>query len=122
MTQDMQQHYKNLGYRLAPDGAVEFYYVAMRTHKTTKRVEICLCGLFSWSNHLHDPAVTMRNQHNDGSYTYARFGPFATRQEAEREAVNHAAQLHHDPTAFGIMGTGGLHDIAAGDARAPSFR
>ena len=122
MSQDMQQHYKNLGYRLAGDGAVEFYYVAMRTHKTTKKVEICLCGLFSWSGDQHDPAISMQKQHEDNSFSYTRAGPFPTRQEAEQRAVDYAIKVHGDPTSFGILGTGGLNDIDAGEGRAPGFR
>ncbi len=122
MSQDKQQYYKNLGYRLAGDGAVEFYYVAMRTDKTNKRVEICLSGLFSWSSDYHDPSITMRNQKQDINYSYSRLGPFPTRQEAEQKAVEYAMDAHKDPTAFGIFGTGGLHDIGSGEYRQPSFR
>lgn len=122
MSQDKQQYYKNLGYRLAGDGAVEFYYVSMRTDKANKRVEICLCGLFSWSGDFHDPAVTMRNQQQDTKYSYSRLGPFPNRQEAEQKAAEYAMNVHDDPTAFGIIGTGGVHDIGLGEGRMPAFR
>ena len=38
---DMQDFYRQQGYRIAPEGAVEFYFVSFRTNKTTGQQELC---------------------------------------------------------------------------------
>lgn len=120
---DMQEYYKQQGYRLASDGAVEFYYVSFRTNKTTLQREICLQGLFAWSDDLHDPARKMqRLQEEDKKYRYNRAGPFANRNLAEQSAISFAIQIFNDPTRYGIWGTGGLYDIKSSDYRKPKFR
>ncbi len=123
MTGDMQQHYKDLGYRIASDGVVEFYYVAFRTNIKTVTQEICLTGGFAWSNHLHDPARTIQFlPEKDKTYRYSRLGPFPNRTAAESKAIDSAMKIYNDPTRYGIWGTGGLHDIDATDYRNPNFR
>jgi len=118
---DMQDFYRNQGYRIVSDGAVEFYYVAFRTHKRTGQRELCLNGLFSWSGDLHDPRRTLQGlSEEDNSYRYNRAGPFANRALAEQSAIGFAIQLFSDPTRYGIFGTGGLSGI--GDYRDPKFR
>lgn len=120
---DQQEHYKQMGYRIAGDGAVEFYYVAFRTHKQTKQRELCLNGLFSWSNDLHDPARTLHNQpEQDNAYRYSRLGPYPNRSQAEQKAIELAIQTSGDATGYGIWGTGGLSDIGNADYREPWFR
>jgi len=57
---DMQDYYRRLGYVIAGDGAVRFYYVAFRTNRRTGERQICVCGLFAYSNNLHDPARRSR--------------------------------------------------------------
>ncbi len=119
---DMQQYYKQLGYR-ASSGAVEFYYIAFRTDRQMGKREICLQGGFSWSQHLHDPAVTIQSlPDQDSSYRYSRLGPYPNRAMAEPKAVDAALQMHGDPTLYGIWGTGGLDDIHTQDYRKPYFR
>src|SRR5690348_4277769 len=39
---DMQEYYHSQGYTIGGQGAVEFYYVAFRTNKSTQEREICL--------------------------------------------------------------------------------
>ena len=123
MAGDMQSHYQNLGYRITGDGAVEFYFVAFRTHRQKNVLEICLNGLFSWSVDLHDPARTIQGlQEQDKKYRYSRFGPFPNRAQAEQKAIEFALQSFGDATRFGIGGTGGLSEIGNQDYRQPSFR
>ena len=123
MSGDMQAHYRNLGYHIAGDGAVEFYYVAFRTDRRTSQREICLGGLFSWSSDAHDPARTLHAMiEQDGKYRYARVGPFPNRMQAEQKAIELALQTFGDATRFGIWGTGGLSDINGSDYRQPHFR
>lgn len=120
---DMQQHYKQLGYRIAMDGAVEFYYVAFRTNIITGRREICLTGGFSWSNHFHDPALTIQSlPDQDSRDRYSRLGPYPNRAMAESKVVDSALQMFNDPTRYGIWGTGGLHEISTPEYRNPRFR
>jgi len=120
---DMQETYRQRGYRIASDGAVEFYYVSFRTHKVNGSREICINGLFSWSNDLHDPALTMgRLAKEDATYRINRYGPFPTRAGAEGSAIQFATQIFGDPTRYGIWGTGGLRDIQVSDYRNPEFR
>lgn len=120
---DMQEYYKKRGYRIASDGAVEFYFVAFRTNKKTRQQELCLAGTFAWSDDLHDPARKLqRLQEEDKTYRYNRAGPFANRGLAEQSAISFAIQIFNDPTRYGIFGTGGLHDIKVSDYRKPKFR
>ena len=120
---DMQEYYRRQGYRIVSDGAVEFYFVAFRTNKRTGAREICLNGLFSWSNDLHDPARTIQGlKPQDRDFRYNRIGPFPNRVQAEASAIRFATQLFNDPTRYGIFGTGGLRDIQSGDYRQPWFR
>jgi hypothetical protein len=120
---DMQDYYRKQGYRIASDGAVEFYYVAFRTNKVTGMRELCLNGLFSWSGDLHDPTRTLSKLGSeDGTYRYTRPGSFANRARAEASAVQFAVSIFNDPTRYGIWGTGGLGDIQGSDYRNPSFR
>jgi hypothetical protein len=122
MSGDQQELYRRMGYRTAMDGAVEFYYVAFRTHIRTGQKEICLAGKFSWSNHLHDPAVTLQTlPEQDGQYRYSRLGPFPNRAMAEAKAIEMAVQLFKDPTRYGIWGTGGLSQLGNPDYRNPRF-
>jgi len=123
MPGDMQHYYKSMGYRIASDGAVEFYYVAFRTQAATGQSEICINGGFSWSNHAHDPAVTIRSfPDHDRIYRYSRAGPYPNRAGAESVAMDKAIQMFNDTTRYGIWGTGGLHEINATEYRQPSFR
>ena len=123
MSGDMQEHYKQLGYRIAMDGAVEFYYVVFRTNIKTGQREICINGGFSWSNHFHDPATTIQSlPDNDSSYRYSRLGPFPNRAMVESKAIDSALQMFNDPTRYGIWGTGGLVEIHAPEYREPRFR
>jgi hypothetical protein len=120
---DMQETYRQRGYRIGSNGAVEFYYVSFRTHKVNGSREICINGLFSWSNDLHDPALTMgRLVKEDANYRINRNGPFPTRAEAEGSAIQFAIRIFGDPTRYGIWGTGGLRDIQVSDYRNPKFR
>lgn len=123
MSDDMQAHYQNLGYRVASDGAVEFYYLTLATKGGSPIPGICVNGLFSWSNHNHDPAVTIRSlPKKQGEYALNRIGPFPHRSDCEMKAMDLAHQYHHNPSAYGIFGTGGLHEIADADYRDPRFR
>lgn len=120
---DMQEYYRQRGYRIAGDGAVEFYYVAFRTNKRTGLRELCLNGLFAWSQDLHDPARKMQKlDQEDREFRYNRIGPFPDRAQAEASAIRFAIQLFGDPTRYGIFGTGGLRDIQSGDYRQPWIR
>lgn len=120
---DMQAFYRQQGYRIASDGAVEFYYVAFRTHKRTGQRELCLNGLFSWSGDRHDPRRTLAGlAEEDGTYRYSRAGPFANRGLAEQSAISFSIQIFNDPSRYGIFGTGGLSDIDVNDYRNPRFR
>lgn len=120
---DMQDFYRRQGYRIAPDGAVEFYYISFRTNKSTGQREICINGLFSWSGDMHDPARTIQGlNEEDSTYRYNRAGPFANRSLAELSAINFATQIFNDPTRYGIFGTGGLSQIQVSDYRNPRFR
>lgn len=120
---DMQDFYRQQGYRIAPDGAVEFYFVSFRTNKTTGQREMCLNGLFSWSKDRHDPARTLQGlREDDSAYRYNRARPFANRALAEQSAITFAIQIFNDPTRYGIFGTGGLSQIQVGDYRNPRFR
>jgi hypothetical protein len=120
---DMQDFYRQQGYRIAGDGAVEFYFVGFRTNKTTGQRELCLNGLFSWSNDLHDPARTLQGlPEEDRTFRYNRAGPFASRALAEQSAITFAIQLFNDPTRYGIFGTGGLSQMQVSDYRNPKFR
>ncbi|MHC4197856.1 MAG: hypothetical protein ACYSRP_08115 [Planctomycetota bacterium] len=120
---DMQEYYRGQGYRIAGDGAVEFYYIAFRTNKSTRQREICMQGLFSWSKDLHDPARTIQKlTQEDAGYRYNRLGPFPNRAQAEASAIQFATRIFGDPTRYGIWGTGGLRDIQSSDYRNPSFR
>lgn len=120
---DMQEFYRQQGYRIASDGAVEFYFVSFRTNKATGQQELCLNGLFAWSDDLHDPVRKLqRLQEEDNTYRYNRAGPFANRGLAEQSAINFAIQIFNDPTRYGIFGTGGLSQIQVGDYRNPNFR
>jgi hypothetical protein len=120
---DMQAHYRSLGYRIAGDGAVEFYFVTFRTHRRSNVREICLNGLFSWSQDLHDPARTLQGlPDEDKDYRYSRLGPFPNRAQAEQKAIEFAMQSSGDATRYGIWGTGGLADIGNQDYRQPYFR
>lgn len=123
MSGDKQEHYRRMGYPIAMDGAVEFYYVVFRTHIRTGMKELCLAGLFSWSNHFHDPAVTIQSLvDQDGEYRYSRLGPFPNRAMAESKAIEMSVQMFNDPTRYGIWGTGGLTQIGNSDYRKPNFR
>ena len=118
----MQEHYRNLGYRITYDGAVEFYYVSFRIHKSTNQREVCLCGNFSWSNHLHDPARTIQALFKeDKQHRYSRFGPFPNRAQAEQKAMELALQFYNDPSRYGIWATGGISEITNPDYRQPNF-
>lgn len=120
---DMQEFYRQQGYRIAPDGAVEFYFVSFRTNKRTGQREICLNGLFAWSDDRHDPARKLQGlREDDNTYRYNRAGPFANRAIAEQSAITFAIQIFNDPTRYGIFGTGGLSQIQVGDYRNPRFR
>jgi len=119
----MQHYYQSMGYRVAGDGAVEFYYIAFRTRTATGQKEICISGGFAWSNHAHDPAVTIRAlPEQDAQFRYSRLGPYPNRSGAESVAIDKAIQLFNDPTRYGIWGTGGLHEIHAHEYRQPHFR
>lgn len=123
MSGDQQEYYRRMGYRIANDGAVEFYYVSFRTQIHTGLKELCLTGSFSWSNHLHDPAVSMQSMmEQDGNYRYSRLGPFPNRAMAESKAIEMSTQMFSDPTGYGIWGTGGLAQIGNADYRNPKFR
>jgi hypothetical protein len=116
---DQQERYRQMGYRIA-GGAVEFYYVVFRTHKHTQQQEICLNGLFAWSNDLHDPARTIqRLAEQDANYRYSRLGPLPTRAQAEQQAITFALQIFGDATRYGIWGTGGLTELEDSDYREP---
>ncbi|MGH8651254.1 MAG: hypothetical protein ACREUI_01685 [Burkholderiales bacterium] len=123
MSTDIQAHYRSQGYRIAGDGAVEFYYVVYRTNKQTNEREICVNGLFSWSQDFHDPARTIQNMaEQDDQYRYARLGPFPNRGQAEQKAIELAIQSFGDATRYGIWGTGGISAISNSDYRQPHFR
>jgi hypothetical protein len=120
---DMQEYYRQRGYRIVSDGAVEFYFVTFRTNKKTRQQELCLAGTFAWSDDLHDPARKLqRLREEDKTYRYNRAGPFANRGLAEQSAISFAIQIFNDPTRYGIFGTGGLRDIKVSDYRDPKFR
>ncbi len=119
----MQAHYKSQGYTIAGDGAVEFYFVAFRTHLRTNVREICVNGSFAWSNDLHDPARTLQGmRQQDKEYRYSRLGPYPRRGPAEQKAAEVAIQYFSDATRYGIWGTGGLRDIGPQHYRDPRFR
>jgi hypothetical protein len=119
---DMQDYYRRQGYFIAGDGAVRFYYVAFRTNRRTGEREICLCGLFAWSNNLHDPARAMQTMppSEPSTYTYSRMGPFPTGAKAEATAIRFAQDMFDDPTRYGVIGTGGIPDLPG--MRQPAFR
>lgn len=74
---DQQGRYRQMGYQIVGDGAVEFYYVAFCTHKQTRQREHCLNGLFPWSNKPHDPSRTIQNMpKKDNACRCSRPGPF----------------------------------------------
>ena len=119
---DKQEEYRRMGYRIASDGAVEYYYVVFRTHRQNGSNEICMAGNFAWSNHLHDPAVSIQSRpEQDGTYRYSRLGPYPNRAMAESKAVEMSMQMFRNPTQYGIWGTGGVSQIGNPDYRNPKF-
>lgn len=122
MSGDKQEDYRRMGYRIAGDGAVEFYYVVFRTGIRNGKKELCLVGNFSWSKHFHDPAVTIQALvDQDGQYRFSRLGPFPNRAMAESKAIEMSVQMFNDPTRYGIWGTGGVAQIGNSDYRNPKF-
>ena len=123
MSGDKQEYYRRMGYHISSSGAVEFYYVVFRTHLKTKEQGICMLGGFSWSQHRHDPAVTIQSmKEKDREYRYSRLGPFPNRAMAESKAIDMSVQMFKDPTHYGIYGTGGLKEISAADYRKPYIK
>ena len=117
---DMQEFYRQQGYRIAGDGAVEFYWVALRTNLNSGQREICVNGNFAWGNaHSHDPRRALAGYPQAAGYSYSRLGPYPNRAGAEVVAVQLATTLFGDPTRFGLAGTGGVIEIPVG--RPPAF-
>jgi hypothetical protein len=117
---DQGEYYRSLGYQVA-GGALEFYYVAMRTHKTTQATQICLCGEISWSNDQHDPVVTMNKINKDRDYDYSRLGPYPHRAEAEKMAIDMSMKIFNVPTKYGIFSVQGPREMNGVASRDPKF-
>jgi hypothetical protein len=117
---DRGEYYRSLGYEIS-GGALVFYYVSMRTHKTTQVTEICLCGYITWSNDDHDPVITMNKIKSDSNYDYSRLGPYPHRVDAEKMAIDMSMKVFNVPTKYGIYSVSGPSELAPGTTRAPGF-
>ena len=117
---DRREYFRSLGYQVRA-GALEFYYVSVRTDTMSHAVEICLCGGISWASDLHDPGVTLQKMKGAESYTYSRLGPYPSRKLAEQAAMDMAMKVHNDPTRYGMASVSGPREMPSGFTREPSF-
>lgn len=117
---DRAEYYRSLGYQIG-GGAVEYYFVSIRTHRTTQEIEICLCGGVSWSTDDHDPAVTMGKIKGQRDYDYSRLGPYAHRAEAEKMAIDMSMKMFNVPSKYGIFSESGPRELPPGTSRLPKF-